>query len=367
MAVKIAIIIDNITKSAGTERATTNLCNGLLKFYPNGYQITIISLFSNLGEHAFFELDSKINILHIEKKNDFAPWNKFFWYQNLVAKIVKTNREHLFDVLIGTTYVHNLLLPLFVKNSNTKTIGCEHVVYCYPPKLWQQIRKFVYPKLDRVIVLNEVERRNFYFLKNTAAIPNSLPFENNRTASLISKNIITVGRLTHEKGVDILIDIYENVYQKAPDWHLNIFGDGEDFEMLQIKIYEKGLGNFITLHGSVKNISENYLQNSIFVLSSRSESFGIVIIEAMNHGLPVISFDCDGPKNIIDNNKSGFLIPQFDKIEFSKKLLQLINDQDKRKAMGETAQAASLKYKENKIIPLWNKQIQLLLKDHHSN
>ena len=367
MGAKIEIIIDDIPNGAGTERAVSSFCNGLLKFYPHSYQITIISIFSNKDQHCFFELDSKINIQHLEKRNDFTLWNKFNWYQDLVAKIRKTNCENSFDIMLGTTYIHNILLPLFVNKSNTKTIGCEHVVFDYPPKLWQQIRKIVYPKLNKVIVLNEAEQRKFYFLKNAAVIPNNLPFENNETASLTNKSIISVGRLTYEKGIDMLIDIYENIYREAADWKLNIFGDGQDFELLQSKIQEKGLENYIKLHGSVKNISENYLQNSIFVLTSRSESFGIAIIEAMNHGLPVVSFDCDGPKNIIDNNESGFLIPQFDKKEFSKKLLFLINDEHKRKEMGKTAMAASLRFKEINIIPLWNKQLQLILKDHLSN
>lgn len=360
MLIKIGIIIDNIAKGAGTERAVSSLCNGLLKFYPETYQITIISIFSRKSDISFFELNPQIGIKHLEKTNNFDFWNKLFWYKNLVSEISDINKNNSLDVILGTTYVHNILLPLIVKSSKTKTVGSEHVVYNYPPKLFQAIRKIVYPKLNAVIVLNEMEQKNFYFLKNTTVIPNSLPFENEKTASLMEKSIITVGRLTHEKGMDMLIDIYQNIFRKAPEWTLNIFGDGEDFELLQTKIQEKGLENYIKLHGSVRNISKNYLQSSIFVLTSRSESFGIVIIEAMNHGLPVISFDCDGPKNIIDNHKSGFLIPQFDKMEFSNKLLMLINDEQIRKQIGKTAREESLRFKEINIIPLWNKQLQLI-------
>lgn len=363
MMVKIGIIIDNIVNGAGTERAVSSLCNGLLSLYPGEYQITIISIFSRNEENAFFKLNPKISIQHLAKVNDFTFLTKFFWYKKLVTEIREITKENAFDLLLGTTYVHNILLPLIVKSTNTKSMGCEHVVYMYPPKVFQFIRKFVYPKLNVVIVLNEMEQKNFHFLKNTAVIPNCLPFENNKRSILTTKRIITAGRLTHEKGVDILIDIYENIYQQAPDWELNIFGDGEDFEALQLKIKQKGLQSYIKLCGAVKNISESYLQSSVFVLSSRSESFGIVIIEAMNHGLPVISFDCDGPKNIIEDGKSGFLIRQFDTKEFSEKLLLLINDEQKRMQMGEMALKASYQYKENKIIPIWNRQIQSLLEN----
>src|SRR5690606_39663681 len=104
----------------------------------------------------------------------------------------------------------------------------------------------------------------------------------------------------------------------------NNFWDGEDLDMLKEKIKAKMLEKYIKLCGSVKNISENYQKSSIFVLSSRWESFGLVLIEAMNHGLPSISFDCDGPKNIIQDNQNGFLIPRFDKEQLAKKLFLFI-------------------------------------------
>lgn len=362
MPASIAIIIDNIASAGGTERAVTSMCNGLLKFYPEDYQITIVSIFSKNDQSSFFALHPQIKIVHLAKKSDFKLWNKFFWYRKLVSDIHKISKENQFDVLLGTTYVHNILLPLMVRNTRIKTMGCEHVVYNYPPKVFQQFRKWAYPKLDSVIVLNETEQRRFSFLSNTAVIPNSLPFEDHNKASLEEKSIITVGRLTHEKGVDLLIDIYESIAQKIPDWSFHIFGVGEDLELLQAKILDKNLTEVIKLKGLSKNISESYLQSSIFVLGSRTESFGIVIIEAMNHGLPVISFDADGPKSIIIDNENGFLIQQFNKEFFSNKLLSLIQDQEKRKEMGDKAYTTSLQYKEEKIIPLWNQQIQIALK-----
>jgi glycosyltransferase involved in cell wall biosynthesis len=367
MSIKIGIIIDNITANAGTERAIVNLCNGLLKYYPELYQITIISRFSKKEEVPFFELNPKIKIEHLETINNFKFWNKIFLYKILLKLIRGINNKNCFDLIMGTTYVHNNLLPLIVKNTNTRTMGCEHVVYNYPPKLIKVLRKLMYPKLNSVIVLNQMEQKKFYFLNNTSVIPNCLPFEADKKATLKEKNIIAVGRLVHEKGFDMLIDIYENIYKEETNWQLNIFGDGDDFKLLESKIKAKGLEKNINLCGAVKNISECYLQSSIFVLTSRSEGFGLVIIEAMNHGLPIVSFDCDGPKNIFIDNESGFLIPQFDKNKFSEKLLFLIKNKEKREEMGGVARTISFKYRETKIIPLWNKQIQSTVKNLLSN
>jgi glycosyltransferase involved in cell wall biosynthesis len=367
MKKRIGVIVDDITAKAGTERATINLCNGLLKYYPELYEITIISRFSKKGDIPFFDLNTKIEIEHLETINNFRFWNKFFLYRILLKLVKAINRKHNFDLLLGTTYVHNNLLPLIVKNTETKTMGCEHVVYNYPPKFIQILRKKMYPKLNSVIVLNETEYTNFSFLNNISVIPNCLPFETDQMATLKEKRIISVGRLTHEKGFDILIDIFENVFKEKPDWELMIYGEGEEYNSLELKIKKNKLEKNIQLCGTKKNISKHYLESSIFVLSSRSESFGIVLIEAMNHGLPVISFDCDGPKNLISNDENGFLIPQFNIKEFSEKLLFLIDNEEKRQKMGEIAKQTSLKYKENKIIPLWNIQIQSLLMEEKQN
>lgn len=364
MRKRIGVLVDNITAAAGTERAIINLCNGLLKYYPELYEITIISRFSKNGDTPFFELNTKIEIEHLETIDNFTIWNKCFLYRILLNLIKTINKKRDFSLLLGTTYVHNILLPFIVKNTSTKTMGCEHVVYDYPPKLIKFFRRVMYPKLNSVIVLNETESKNFYFLHNISVIPNCLPFEAKISASLNENRIISAGRLTHEKGFDLLIDIFENVIKEAPNWELVIFGEGEEHSRLDYKIKEKGLQNNIKLCGAVKNISEKYLQSSIFVLSSRSESFGIVVIEAMNHGLPVISFNCDGPKNILNNKEWGYLIPQFDKLKFSQKIIKLINNIEIRKKMGKLGLQASYQYKETKIIPLWNKQIQSILKEH---
>lgn len=365
--IRLGIIIDNISHKAGTERAVSSLCNGLMRFFPDQYDITIVSIYSKKSQTSFFELHKKIKIEHLEKKSNFRFWNKALFYIGLVKKLRKKNLKNSFDVIIGTTYVHNILLPFVVKNTFTKTIGCEHEVYDYPSKIFQTIRKLIYPKINSVIVLNRTEQQHFSFLKNTYIIPNSLPLISDKKASLTAKKIIAVGRLTHQKGFDLLIDIYDRIYAQAPEWELNIFGDGEDFELLKERINTKKTENHIKLCGSVKNISEHYQKSSIFVLSSRWESFGLVLIEAMNHGLPVVSFDCDGPKNIITNNKNGFLIPRFDKEIFAEKLLLLINDFERRQEMSTEAIVTSKKYEEKNIIPLWNKQIQSIVNSLHSN
>lgn len=359
--IKIGIIIDDITKSAGTERAVTSLVNGLMKFYPSEYQISILSVFSNSKTPIFFEIDPKVEIIHLNKKNDFNALTKVFWYKALISDLKSLNEKKNYQVLLGTTYIHNILLGFITKNSNTKSIGCEHEVYDYPPKLIQQIRKIMYPKLDQLVVLNETEKQRYTFSKRISIIPNSNPITTEKKADLNSRRIISVGRLTHQKGFDMLIEAAEIIHQKYPEWEFHIFGTGEDQQQLNEEIQTKNLTETVFLRGLTQNIESEYLNSSMFVLTSRWESFGLVLIEAMTLGLPVVSFACDGPKNIVKNQENGYLIPKENVPQLAEGIEKLIENEDLRKKMGENSIVLSESYNEKNIIPLWNQLVQSIL------
>lgn len=351
---KICIIIGDITQKAGTERAVSSLCNGLLKYFPSDYEITIISVFSNFEDKPFYPLNSKVKITHLNKPFQYNSLTKIFWYFDLIQKVEKINKKEKFDYVLGTVYVFNVLLSLITRGSQTKTIACEHEIYEYPSKFAQIVRNQVYAKFDKVVLLTQAEKNKFSFLKNAVIIPNSLPFVSNKKSNGTAKQIIAVGRLTYQKGFDILIEIMKKVHQQAPDWKLNIYGEGDDFNALQYQVEAEELTHIVHLKGSTQNIADKYAENSIFVLTSRWESFGLVILEAMNSGLPVVSFDCDGPKSIIKDCENGFLVPRFNTDEFANQMLQLINNTEKRQKMSKKAIKDSQNYDESHIISMWD-------------
>lgn len=359
--IKIGIIIDDISKSAGTERAVSSLANGLLKFYPQDYTISILSIFSKEEKPIFFKINPKVEIIHLNKSNDFNAMTKFLWYRKLILDLKKLSITKEFQVLMGTTYIHNILLGFITKDLSISTIGCEHEVYDYPPKLIQQFRKLTYPKLNRLVVLNETEKHKYTFAKNSVIIPNSVPLTGTDVADLNAKRIISVGRLTYQKGFDMLIDVADRVHPKHPEWEFHIFGTGEDEEMLSQKIQEKKLEDIVILRGLSQTISEEYLNSSIFVLTSRWESFGLVLIEAMKLGIPVVSFDCDGPKSIVKTNENGFLVPKFDLDRMGAKISELIENNEMRNEMGKKSISLSEVYNEKNVMPLWNQLIQSII------
>jgi len=120
--------------------------------------------------------------------------------------------------------------------------------------------------------------------------------------------------------------------------------------------------NVISLHKPVSNIFDKYIESSILVLTSRCETFGLVLPEAMSCGLPVVSFSGYGPSEIITDGKDGFLIPNYDTDKFAEKLSLLMDDEDLRSEMGNAAIESSQKYDAEHIIPQWMKLFESLKK-----
>ncbi|WRV84187.1 glycosyltransferase [Acinetobacter baumannii] len=140
-----------------------------------------------------------------------------------------------------------------------------------------------------------------------------------------NKIILAAGRLTYQKGFDLLLKIWGNIYRDYPDWRLLIVGEGEDRADLENFIQDNEIKN-VQLPGRTQDIDSYYRQASIFCLSSRFEGLGMVLLEAQAYGLPIVSFDCDvGPSEIISDSLNGFLVKNNDTKAFEVKLRKLID------------------------------------------
>ena len=161
-------------------------------------------------------------------------------------------------------------------------------------------------------------------------------------------------RLTDDKQHNVLINIWSRVNNKE-GWILKIIGTGENFQELSNKIKVMGLSDSILICSPTKNIEAEYISASIFVLTSRVEGFGLVLLEAMACGLPCISFNCpSGPQDIIANKHSGFLVDPGDEVNFLERLESLIKDIDLRRQFGISARNESLKYEDIVISQKFN-------------
>ncbi|MBQ8190169.1 MAG: glycosyltransferase family 4 protein [Bacteroidaceae bacterium] len=184
-------------------------------------------------------------------------------------------------------------------------------------------------------------------------IPNPVSFIPEKLSTLKEKRIISVGRLTYQKGFDMLISVWDIVYKKHSDWTLTIYGNGDDLKYLQNIIRTKGIKN-IFIHEAVTDICNKYLESSIYVMSSRYEGFGLVLIEAMSCGLPCVSFDCPhGPKEIIIHNENGILTENGNIEKMAENICFLIENENERFKMGNKAKESTQRYQKKDIMKRW--------------
>ena len=208
--------------------------------------------------------------------------------------------------------------------------------------------------LDKMVVLTDSALNDWSELSNVVKIPDPLPFKIDVRSNLQNKRIVSIGRYDFDKGNDLILNVWSKVETKMKDWCLDVYGNGnrDPYQDLALKL---GMDQSrCRLHGPVSDVKTEYLNSSIFVLPSRYEGFGLVLIEAMACGVPVVSFDCEnGPRSIISDGEDGFLIPTFDIDAFADKLILLMCDENLRRLMGEKAQKSAAKYDIDSIGLQW--------------
>lgn len=217
-------------------------------------------------------------------------------------------------------------------------------------------------KMKRFIVLSEEDNAKWTELNNVSVIYNPLSFYPESASDCSSKKVIAVGRYMPQKGFDLLIDCWKMVSEKHPDWTLSIYGDGMR-EVLQAQINSLNLQGSCFLEHTVTNITDKYLESSIFVLSSRYEGFGMVIIEAMACGLPPVSFACPcGPRDIIRDGEDGLLAENGNITQLAEKICYLIEHEDERKRMGQAARRNVERFKIENIGRQWEQLFEEAIK-----
>lgn len=377
---KIYILLFDIYGVGGTVRTIVNTANFLAK---QGYDVEIVSVF-RYQKDMFFPLNPnvKVSVLNsrlksavknrnlairlLDRSNSIFihPDDEAYKFFSLVTdiKLIKWIKSIRNSVIITTRPSFNILAAKYAHPSNI-LIGQEHLNFSiYPDKLKKAILKY-YPKLDYLLTLTDKDTTRYKQLFNNKnvqvrKIPNSLPPLKKVKSSLNEKIIISAGRLVPQKGYDLLIQAFTLIKDKHPDWIIKIFGKGRDKSFLEELIHETETYNNIFILPPTPNIEEEFARSSIFALSSRYEGFGMVLVEAMAVGLPIVSFDCpEGPGEIITNNEDGFLVEEGNIEEFANKLDILMSNQELRIKMGNAALKNVERFSIEVIGKLW---LQLL-------
>lgn len=214
-------------------------------------------------------------------------------------------------------------------------------------------------RFDRIVVMTEAERADWKQKDKVVSIPNMLvryPEEIQKDRHLY-RRVISVGRYAYQKGYDLLLKAWRTVEERHPDWSLDIYGslDGGmgEYEQLQCQIEVLGL-NTVSLHSATTDIYSSYLESDIYVSASRFESFGLVLVEAMACGLPVVGFESPyGPTSIIKDGSIGILVPPYDIQQLAEVICQMIERPEERIRMGGNGRLESKRYLPEQIMPIW--------------
>lgn len=211
-------------------------------------------------------------------------------------------------------------------------------------------------RFDSFVVLTDEDRGYWGDMENISVIPNAAMPLSGGSSGCTAKRVIAVGRLDYQKGFDRLLRVWSLVKQdgKFPDWHLDIFGQGEWREMLGEMTISLGISDSVTIHRPVRDIAGEYSGSSILAMTSNYEGFPMVMVEAMSAGLPVISygFKC-GPGDIIENGENGIIVSDGDERGFAEALASLMSDDENRKRMGRNARMVIDRYSEDKVMDMW--------------
>jgi glycosyltransferase involved in cell wall biosynthesis len=262
-------------------------------------------------------------------------------------------------VLVTTRPALNLLAAGLAP-PGVVTVGQEHMhARAHRPRLTADMRR-AYGRLDVLTVLTTPDERDYRRLLDAAStrvvrIPNPVPPLGGGPADPGAEVVLAAGRLTPQKGFELLVDAFAPVAERHPRWELRIYGSGPLHDELERLIAARGLQGRARLMGRTADLGEAMAQASVYALSSRFEGFPMVLLEAMSKGLAVVSFDCpNGPADAIEDGRDGVLVPPEDASALAAALLALVEDPRRRERLGAAARAAAGRYSLGAIGARWD-------------
>ncbi|MCL2181940.1 MAG: glycosyltransferase family 4 protein [Chitinispirillia bacterium] len=346
----VAIVCSDITQLGGIERAVCGFSESLIRY--GGYGVVIISVNSGGGD-PYYKLPTEASVVHLGIKNSANLPARCISYVGMVRKIAQICRELGVDIVIGTHVRLNILLR-FTGGKKLIRIACEHNSYNYATPYTSLARRLTYQKLDAVVLLTKNDAAKYGFCKNIRVIPNAAPFFAPRLSDLKRNVVISAGRLEKIKGFDILIKAVSLIKGECAGWKFKIFGEGSERERLLRLIVENRLEDTVEILPASRDIENEYFNSGIYVLPSRMESFGMVLLEAKSCGLPVVSFDCpNGPAGIVRDGVDGVLVENGNVSALAQALLKLIKEPDIREKYGCEAAKDIERFSSKCIFEMW--------------
>lgn len=375
---KLVYCISATHNSGGMERVLATKVNYLVA---RGYDITVVTT-DQRGLPPFFPLDARIRCVDLgvnyETNNGKSFLNKLvhfpFKQWRHRRRLSRVLREIRPDVTVSMFCNDATFLPsikdgsrkvLEIHFSRFKRLQYDRKGLWRLADVWRNRNEAdVVARFDRFVVLTHEDSRYWGKLSNIAVIPNAQTFASDAPAPLEAKTVVAVGRLTYQKGFDLLLQAWAEVCRRVSGWQLAIVGDGELRSALSAQAESLGLAGCVTFVPAMKDVVAVYRDASVLAMSSRYEGFGMVLLEAQTVGLPVVSFACKcGPSEIVNDGVDGYLVAPGDVDAMADRLVRLMQDGALRRRMGAHAFANAARFSTDAVMKQWMALFDSLKKD----
>ena len=349
---KIVYLTPALYMAGGVERVLTLKANYFAEQF--GYDITII-LTEGKDKPLFYPLSDKIKVINLNigfeelwtcsfAKKIFVYLKKQHQFKKALTKelmrlrpditvsLLRREINFLNDIKDGSRKIGELHVNRAnYRNFEADETNCIKQLFA---KLWMHSLVSKLKRLDHFVVLTEEDKSAWSELQNICVIPDPLSFLPTQHSPLTEKRVIAVGRYVYQKGFDLLLQAWAKIEKNHSDWQMAIYGDGNR-EPYEQQMKELGIDSSrCHLNGPTADIQKEYVNSSVFVFSSRFEGFGMVLVEAMACGLPVVSFACPcGPKDIVKDGDDGLLVENGNLNALTDSLIRLMGDADLRRRM----------------------------------
>lgn len=377
----------------GIEQAVSSLCN-LMK---DDMEISIVS-FYKLYEEPIFKIDSSIPITYLYESNvplkvkkynqllhkkrigalfgelfkDYVKTGKLgeffhdlgfsfgaYFFKGRYRKLKKHLKQSNADIYLSTRFEISKILTKYGKKDALK-IGWEHNHYHGNLKYKNAVLKNS-KNLDHLIVVsralaNEYQEDLKHEKCNCTYIPNMIDYELPFVSDYQERRILFVGRLEQEKGIFDAIDVMKRLQERMVPFHFDIVGDGPLREELEKYSRGKGLHPYIQFHGfqSHAYIENLYRHAAVYLMTSFTESFGLVVVEAMNAGIPAIAFaSAEGARELVLNDTNGYLIQNRNLDEMAQKIIYLFEHPENIARLGKNAKEFSKNFLPSSVRAMW--------------
>lgn len=368
---KIVILMLHL-QHGGIERQTILFANELV----NKYDVEIISVYSMKTEPAY-EVDSRIKIKYLiddaPNKKEFLDAVKHFKVMSILKegmkskKILKLKHDLMVeeikkldcDFVLSTRIEYAEMLSEYAP-AGIITMTQEHLhddSEKYVARLKNAIRN-----LDYLVALGPGSRENYekWFSDNKKTkiveIPNILEKNSDNISTLSGHTLVSTGRMHPVKGFDDLLKVVKKVSEKIPDVKLNLVGGGEEYDTLKEQAKEMKIDDIVNMPGMVsgEEVNEYMIKSDIYVMTSHTECFPMVLLEASACGLPLVAFDVPvGPKALIREGYNGYLIKDRNIDEMADKIISLFENQEKMKELGRNAKENVNQYLPDNVMKKW--------------